>query len=107
AIAKPLEQLAEVTQTFGLGDLRVRASTDRVDEIGNLGRIFNQMADRVESLRRAEKELLANVSHEIRTPLARIRVAVELAECGEPETIQRYLTGIAEDLTDVEQLLDD
>lgn len=106
-LARPLERLAKVTQTFGLGQLRARASTDRQDEIGDLGRAFNQMADRIEQLRRAEKELLANVSHELRTPLARIRVVVELAEGGEPQQTQRYLSAIAEDLTEVEQLLGD
>jgi signal transduction histidine kinase len=107
AIARPLERLARVTQAFGLGDLRARASTARKDEIGDLGRAFNQMADRVESLRRAEKELLANVSHELRTPLARIRVVVELAAGSDPQPTQRYLSEIAEDLTEVEQLLGD
>jgi two-component system, OmpR family, sensor kinase len=107
SLARPLERLASVTKAFGLGDLRARASTCREDEIGNVGRAFNEMADRVEKLRRAEKELLANVSHELRTPLARIRVGVELADGGDPRMIQRYLSGIAEDLTEVEQLLGD
>lgn len=107
SIARPLERLAKVTHAFGLGDLRARANTLRKDEIGDLGRAFNQMADRVESLRRAEKELLANVSHELRTPLARIRVVLELAAGGDPQAAQRYLSEIAEDLTEIEQLLGD
>jgi signal transduction histidine kinase len=106
-IARPLERLAKVTRDFGLGDLRARAESDRRDEIGDLARAFNQMADRVERLRRAEKELLANVSHELRTPLARIRVVLELA-CEEDATVaKRYLTEIAEDLNELEQLLGD
>lgn len=106
-IARPLEQLAGVTHAFGLGDMRVRASPCRRDEIGDVGRAFNEMADRIETLRRAEKELLANVSHELRTPLARIRVGIELAESGDAAAMRRYLTGIAEDLTETEQLLGD
>jgi signal transduction histidine kinase len=65
------------------------------------------MADRIERLRRAEKELLANVSHELRTPLARIRVVLELAIDGEPAAMRRYLSEIAEDVGEVEQLLED
>jgi signal transduction histidine kinase len=106
-VARPLERLAEVTKEFGLGDLRARASTSRSDEIGSVGRAFNEMADRIETLRRDEKELLANVSHELRTPLARIRVGIELARGGDEEGTERYLSGIAEDLDEVEQLLDD
>ena len=104
-IARPLERLTGVTQAFGLGDLRARADTNRRDEFGDLARAFNVMADRIESLRRAEKELLANVSHELRTPLARIRVLLELAEDDVPTTAHRYLDDIADDLTELEQIL--
>jgi signal transduction histidine kinase len=109
-IARPFERLASITQAFGLGDLRARAErteTDRRDEVGVLARAFNQMADRVEALRRTEKELIANVSHELRTPLARIRVVVELASEEEPDSVKRRLAEIAEDLTEVEQILED
>jgi two-component system OmpR family sensor kinase len=106
-IATPLEQLASTAQAFGLGDLRARADTSRTDEIGDLSCAFNEMAERIETLRRAEKELLANVSHELRTPLARIRVGIELAEGGNDERTQRYLSGITQDLDEVEQLLGD
>ncbi len=104
-LARPVEQLAEVTRAFGLGDLGARAEVHRSDELGQLARAFNQMADRVETLRRAEKELLANVSHELRTPLARIRVVVELASEEEPELAKQRLADIGEDLTEVEQVL--
>src|SRR5262249_62002194 len=50
----------------------------RVDELRELTRAFNDMADRVERLVAGQKELLANVSHELRSPLARIRVALAL-----------------------------
>lgn len=106
-IARPLERLAKVTRDFGLGDLRVRAPVERRDEIGDLARTFNQMADRVEALRRTEKELLANVSHELRTPLARIRVVLELATEEDSAVGRRYFTEIAEDLGEIEVLLGD
>ena len=106
-ITRPLERLTTVTQAFGLGDLRARADTSRRDEVGDLARAFNTMADRVESLRRTEKELLANVSHELRTPLARIRVLLELAEDDVPNDAKRYLGDISDDLTELEQLLAD
>jgi signal transduction histidine kinase len=107
SIARPLERLSKVTREFGLGNLTARARIERDDEIGDVSRAFNQMADRVETLRRAEKELLANVSHELRTPLARIRVVVELGAEEDPAAAKRYLADIAEDLTEVEQILGD
>jgi signal transduction histidine kinase len=106
-ILSPLEKLALTAKAFGAGDLNARANLDRQDEIGDLGRAFDEMATRVEAFRRAEKELLANVSHELRTPLARIRVVLELAAEKFPEAAQRYTTEIAADLTELEQLIDD
>ena len=50
----------------------------RDDEIAELTRAFNEMAERVERLVRGQKELLANVSHELRSPLTRMRMALAL-----------------------------
>jgi two-component system sensor histidine kinase CpxA len=61
----------------------VRAETNRRDEIGQLARTFNQMADRIQLLLSAERRLLQDVSHELRSPLARLGVAIELARSSE------------------------
>src|SRR3954464_12605297 len=69
-VVRPLSELTQATQNFPAGaDVRVLAQ--RADELGDLARSFSAMADRIETLRRSEKQLLANVSHELRTPLAR------------------------------------
>jgi signal transduction histidine kinase len=65
------------------------------------------MAERIERLLRAERELLANVSHELRTPLARIRVALEIAAEGDAERARRGLGEIGSDLAEVERLVQD
>ena len=54
------------------------------DEIVELTRAFNEMAERVEQLVRGQKELLANVSHELRSPLTRIRMALALLPATRP-----------------------
>jgi two-component system sensor histidine kinase CpxA len=51
----------------------------RRDEIGLLGREFDQMAAELQRAMERQTELTANVSHELRSPLARLRVALELA----------------------------
>jgi two-component system sensor histidine kinase CpxA len=51
----------------------------RRDEIGHLGRDFNVMAGRIESLVEAQRRLLGDISHELRSPLARQGVALGLA----------------------------
>jgi two-component system sensor histidine kinase CpxA len=56
----------------------------RRDELGQLARTFDRMADRITTLLDAERRLLLDISHELRSPLARLGVAVELARSGAP-----------------------
>jgi two-component system OmpR family sensor kinase len=107
SISSPVEQLRDAVRAFGSGNLAARAALQRPDEIGDLARAFDEMADRIADLRRSEKELLANVSHELRTPLARIRLALELLADGDATKAQSYLGDIADDLAELETLLDD
>jgi two-component system OmpR family sensor kinase len=106
-IARPLEQLSSVARTLGGGDFAARADVQRADEMGDVGRAFNEMAGRIQALLLAEKELLANVAHELRTPLARIRVALEIASESDAETVRGSLAEIAVDLAELETLIDD
>ncbi len=106
SITAPVERLAALTRAFGKGEWKTRAGSDRNDEIGDLARAFDEMANRIAALRRSEKELLANVSHELRTPLARIRLALELVRSGDAARASSYLADIEEDLAELEQLLD-
>jgi len=107
SISAPLEKLAEVTRALGAGKLSARSGVTSDDEIGDLARALDDMAERVVELRKTEKELLANVSHELRTPLARIRMALELVREGDTLSAAGYLTDIEEDLGELERLLDD
>lgn len=107
SITAPLERLGTLTRAFGAGDLTARSGLKSGDEIGELGRAFDDMAARVIGLRKAEKELLANISHELRTPLQRIRMALELVREGDTERAAGYLSDIEDDLQELERLLDD
>jgi signal transduction histidine kinase len=77
-IARPLRHLAGVVDRFGHGELTARAKTRSVDEVGNLGRSFNTMAERIQTLLTTERQLLQDVSHELRSPLARLTFEAEM-----------------------------
>ena len=106
SIARPLAALTETTRAFGRGNLEARTKSTRRDEIGELSRAFDDMADRLARLIVAERELLANVSHELRTPLARIRVALDIASESEVES-GISLADIAQDLAELERIVED
>ena len=78
-VVSPIRRIATTIALFGQGDLAVRVKTRRRDEIGQLGRSFNQMAERLERLIMSERRLLGDISHELRSPLARLKFAVKLA----------------------------
>ena len=79
----------------------------RRDELGQVAEAFDEMAERITHLLRSQKELLANVSHELRTPLSRIRVALDLANEGDATLARESLADIAEDLNELERLVQD
>jgi signal transduction histidine kinase len=88
-LSRPIVQLRTTAQGLAEGNLAARvppALLQRHDEIGNLGRDFNLMAARLESLVEAQRRLIADISHELRSPLARHGVALGLArKRGGPE----------------------
>lgn len=89
SLTSPVSRLRQATQRLAAGDLTARtgASNGRHDELGQLMRDFDRMAERIESLMESQSRLLKDVSHELRSPLARLSVALGLAQQrGSPET---------------------
>ncbi len=80
-LTSPLKKLQSTVKAFAEGNLEARVSPElgnRGDELADLGREFDHMAERISSLISSQKRLLADISHELRSPLARLSVALEL-----------------------------
>ena len=95
-ITRPIRSLRRTTQSLGERDLSARVDNsvaERKDAIGELGRDFNRMAQRLDETSRSQHQLLRDVSHELRSPLARIQMANTLAE---------QKTGTSNELTRIE-----
>jgi signal transduction histidine kinase len=105
-LVRPLEELAEAARKFGGGNTDARVHLDREDELGDVGRAFDDMADRTSALISSQRQLMADVSHELRTPLARIRVALELA-AEDPVAAKDVLADVGVDLDEIDQLISD
>jgi signal transduction histidine kinase len=81
-ITSPVLKLRAVTRRVAGGDLSARVTPllgGRRDELGAMGRDFDEMAARVETLVTAQSRLVRDISHELRSPLARLNVALDLA----------------------------
>src|SRR4051812_49372202 len=105
-LARPLDQLAMAARRFGEGDTSARANLDRDDELGDVGRAFDEMAERTSTVMQTQRQLMGDVSHELRTPLARIRVALELA-AEDPVAARDVLADVGTDLDEIDQLIGD
>ncbi len=79
---RPIRSLKAGADRIGAGDLDFRIPTLRRDELGDLTRSVNAMADRLRGTLEAKRQLLLAISHELRTPLTRAKVLVELVEPG-------------------------
>ncbi len=82
SLTAPILHLQKAARQFAGGALETRVGPffgRRRDEIADLGRDFDNMAGRIESLVQAQRRLLRDISHELRSPLARLNVALELA----------------------------
>ena len=80
-ITNPILRLQQASQQLAAGNLSTRAAAEtehRRDELGNLVRDFNIMADRIEELISRQRQLIYDLSHELRSPLARLNVALDL-----------------------------
>ena len=81
-LSSPIVRLREATQKLAAGDLSARAGAPnfrRRDEMAELVRDFDGMAERLEKLAKTQSRLLSDISHELRSPLARLNVALALA----------------------------
>lgn len=73
-MVQPLHAMSATAYRFARGDLEARV-TDyslRSDEIGDLAKAFNTMAESLAQSEKRRSEFVANVSHELKTPMTTI-----------------------------------
>src|SRR5205085_11214295 len=81
-LTRPILHLRTAARELAAGKLHTRAAAEsqrRNDELAELVRDFNSMAERIESLVSSQRQLISDVSHELRSPLSRLMVAMDLA----------------------------
>ena len=106
-MTRKLERMKRAVHAFSSGDTKRRIAITSHDELDELGRAFNEMAERIdaniEQLRRADdlrRELIANVSHDLRTPLASMQgyletLVLKYEQMEKGERIQHLKTTLA------------
>jgi two-component system, OmpR family, sensor histidine kinase CpxA len=108
-LSKPIERLRTATNELARGNLDIRVSHyigNRRDEIAELVRDFDSMADELRKLIQSERSLLSGVSHELRSPIARIRLALTLARDADARERREMLDRIEQDTIQLDSMLE-
>ena len=92
-IGRRIGRLRDAATTLAAGSLQTRAEEDGPRELAELARSFNSMAEELQRLFDARRELVAWASHDLRTPIASMQAMLEAIEDGlaSPE---QYLPGM-------------
>lgn len=101
-INRPLNLLVHAAERLRNGEPAPKLPEDSVEELREVSRTFNEMAESLVRLDAERTLLLAGVSHDIRTPLARLRLAVEMLSGGTGDSMKQ---GMIEDISDMDNII--
>src|SRR5260221_1353115 len=107
-ITAPVEKLRAAARQLADGNLSSRIGSDsirRKDELGDLERDFDRMAERIESLMSSQRRLIHSISHEFRSPLARLNVALGLVRKQADTTVNGSLDRIEREAGRLNELI--
>lgn len=107
-LLRPVRQVAAATHRLAAGDYgtRVAASADP-DEIGQLGRDFNQLAHTLQRNEAMRREFMADLSHELRTPLGVLHGELEAMQDGVRKLDAAQLASLQGEVATLHKLVDD
>jgi signal transduction histidine kinase len=106
-VLAPVDALTAGARALAGGRLDARVPVRGEDEVAELGRAFNSMAEALERNERARRNMVSDVAHELRTPLTNIRVHIEAAQDGVVEADAKFLASIEEEAVTLARLVDD
>jgi signal transduction histidine kinase len=105
-ILKPLDALRTASARFASGDLAARAPEQGPEELAEMGTEFNSMAESIQRLFEARRELVAWASHDLRTPLASMQAMLEAIDDGLAKP-DEYLPALQDRVAVLSSLVDD
>lgn len=100
-LVEPVRRLREGAERICEGDLSYRVKSSRTDELGELTESVNHMADSLQSMLEAKRQLLLAISHELRTPITRAKLQLEFMDNGV------IRDNLADDINEVDLLISD
>ncbi|MGK5442893.1 ATP-binding protein [Micromonospora sp. URMC 105] len=106
-VLRPIDTLTAAAQRLGQGDLTGRVPERGNDELAELARSFNRMADSLQRGEERQRRLVADVAHELRTPLANLRGYLEALSDGVITPDQDLFASLHEEAVLQQRIVDD
>ena len=103
----PLASLSQAAHRLAGRDLGYRVPVETEDEIGELARSFNFMAESLECNERLKRNLVADAAHELRTPLSVLRGNLELLQEGVSVPSPQTLMSLHDEVVRISRLVDE
>lgn len=106
-LARPLRALTATANRYAAGDRAARAGEAGRDEVAEVARAFNRVADRLQQEEEHQQRLIADIAHELRTPLTVLKGELEALEDGLLEADAGTYRRLGEEVTLLERLVQD
>src|SRR3990172_707553 len=103
----PPRELTQTARALAAGDRSQRVSHEAPDELGEMARAFNQMADTIEEEDRLRRALAADVAQELRPPLTILRSQIEAMQDGVVSADGEALASLHEETMRLSRLVAD
>ncbi|WP_411084678.1 sensor histidine kinase [Streptomyces sp. cmx-18-6] len=107
AVLRPVRTMTLAAEGLGEGNLERRVPVAGRDEIAQLGRAFNRMADSIQAGEDRQRRLTGDIAHELRTPLANLRGYLEALRDGVIEPTSELLDSLHEEALLQQRIVDD
>ena len=106
-IINPLRVMTSAAKEMAKGNFSARIPVYGKDEVSELSKAFNDMAESLDSLEKMRNSFLANVSHDLRTPMTTISGFIDGITSGAipPEKHEYYLGIISEEVHRLSRLV--
>lgn len=105
-LVNPINRMTRTAAAIKEGDLSARTNLEGNDEIAELGKTFDAMAESVEKNQQLERRLTMDVAHELRTPLMAIQSTVEAIVDGVFEPDEERLGTVNAEVQRLSRLVD-
>ncbi len=106
-IVRPVKALSQASLKLAGGDYSQRIEILSDDELGEMTKAFNQMADDLERQEMLRRRSLADVAHELRTPLSVLQIDLESIEDGIIEADEEAIQHLQLEVATLRNLVED